>query len=133
MANTFTIPDTYHCFKDFCSLDSIFYSSLMLFILLHRMILHGAGICLIFFTFNNPGFQVMFWIHVKCKNSFFIIQIYSGITIGRVLNRELYTNRFKKIIYLHVSTDCFMKISLQSMGPVDWREIFIKQSVDKCK
>ena len=38
--------------------------------------------------------------------------IYSGITRGRVLIEELYTYRLQKLIYLHLSADCFMKISL---------------------
>ena len=45
-----------------------------------------------------------------------IIQICSGITRGRVLNGELYAQRLDKLIYLHLSTDCFMKIPLQSTG-----------------
>ena len=40
-----------------------------------------------------------------------INQISSGITRGRVLNGELYAHRLQKLIYLHLSTDCFMKIS----------------------
>ena len=43
-----------------------------------------------------------------------MIKICSGITRGRVLNGELYVQRLQKLIYLHSSTDCFMKISLQS-------------------
>ena len=49
--------------------------------------------------------------------------MYSGITSGRVLNLTsrifvhiymyIYTN-LQKLIYLHLLTDCFMKISLQS-------------------
>ena len=63
-----------------------------------------------------------------------IIQICSGITHGRVFNGEHYAQRLQKLIYLHLSRDCFMKISLQpTVGPVDWREIFMKQSVDKCR
>ena len=45
-----------------------------------------------------------------------IIQICSGITRGRVLSGELYVQRLQKLIYLHLPTDCFMKISLQSTG-----------------
>ena len=52
-----------------------------------------------------------------------IIQIYSGITRGRVLNGELYAQRLQKLIYLYLFTDCFMICS------DDWREIFMKQSV----
>ena len=33
---------------------------------------------------------------------------------GRVLNGELYAPRFQKLINVHVITDCFVKISLQS-------------------
>ena len=43
-----------------------------------------------------------------------IIQICYGITRGRVLNGELYAQRLQKLIYLHLFTDCFMKISLQT-------------------
>ena len=43
-----------------------------------------------------------------------IIQNCSGITHGRVLNRHLYAQRLQKLIYLHLFTDRFMKISLQS-------------------
>ena len=35
-----------------------------------------------------------------------------------MLNGELYAQRFQKIIYLHLFTDCFMKISLQSSEPI---------------
>ena len=35
------------------------------------------------------------------------IQICSGITRGRVLNGELYAQRLQKLIYLHLSKDCF--------------------------
>ena len=31
-----------------------------------------------------------------------LIQIYSGITCGRVLNGELYTQNLQKLIYLHI-------------------------------
>ena len=41
-----------------------------------------------------------------------IIQIYSGITRGGMINGELHTQRLQKLIYLCLSTDCFMKISL---------------------
>ena len=41
--------------------------------------------------------------------------MYSGITDGRVRNGELYTHvqTVQKLIYLHLFTDCFMKISPQ--------------------
>ena len=38
----------------------------------------------------------------------------SGITHGRVLNGELYAQRFQNLIYVHLFTDCFMNISPQS-------------------
>ena len=44
----------------------------------------------------------------------YIIQIYFGITCGRVLNGELYAQSLQKLIYLHMSMDSFMTISLQS-------------------
>ena len=45
-----------------------------------------------------------------------MIQICSGITSGRVLNGEFYAQILQKLIYLHLLTGCFMKISLQSSG-----------------
>ena len=42
-----------------------------------------------------------------------MIQIYSGITSGRVRNGELYAQISQKLSYLHLLTGCFMKISLQ--------------------
>ena len=45
-----------------------------------------------------------------------VIQLCFGITRGkRVLSGELYTQRFQKLIYLHLFTDCFMKISHRSL------------------
>ena len=43
-----------------------------------------------------------------------IIQIYSGITRGIVLNGERYAQRLEKLIYLYLFTDCSMPISSQS-------------------
>ena len=37
--------------------------------------------------------------------------------------------RLQKLIYLRLSTHCFMEISLLST-PDKWREIFMKQSVE---
>ena len=45
-----------------------------------------------------------------------IIQIYSGITCGRVLNGECYTQRLHKLIFLYLSTGCFVEFSLLSSG-----------------
>ena len=45
----------------------------------------------------------------------FIIQLCSGIMHGRVLNGELYAHKLQKLIYVHLFTDCVMKISLQSL------------------
>ena len=53
---------------------------------------------------------------------YFIIQLCSGITHGRVLNGELYAQVFQKLIYLHLFTDCFMKISLQSSEQMQFKE-----------
>ena len=47
-------------------------------------------------------------------SKYHIIQLCSGITPGTVLSGELYAQRLQKLIYLHLFTDCFMKISLQS-------------------
>ena len=67
-----------------------------------------------------------------------IIQIYSGITRGRVLNGDLYAQRLQKLIYLVL----FYKLFYEAFSPIletilkqisskDWREIFTKQSVNK--
>ena len=37
--------------------------------------------------------------------------VFYNITRGRVLSGELYAQRFQKFIYVHLFTDCFMKIS----------------------
>ena len=37
----------------------------------------------------------------------------SGITRVSVVNGELYAQRFHKLIYLHLITDCFMNFSPQ--------------------
>ena len=54
--------------------------------------------------------------YIKCRSKCilyeYIIQICSGIARGRVLNGELYAQRLQKLIHLHLSADCFMKISL---------------------
>ena len=75
----------------------------------------------------------------------YMIQISSGIASGRVVNWELYAQRLQKLIYLHLLTGCFMKISLQSSEQNsfflqnsefccdDWREILVKQPVSKCR
>ena len=54
-----------------------------------------------------------------------IIQTCSGITRGRVLNGELYTQGLQKLIYLHLFTDC---VCSHDVG-----EIFMKQSVNICR
>ena len=52
--------------------------------------------------------------HIIPRNS--IVQIYSGITSGRVLVWELLYTKLLEVNYLHLPTYCFMKISLQSTG-----------------
>ena len=79
------------------------------------------------------------WKH-DCKHIFSTFLFWR---LGREQSGVSYnTQRLQKLIYLHLSTDYFMKISLQLMGPqsmapsvpwMDWREIFMKQSVDKCR
>ena len=44
---------------------------------------------------------------------------------GRVLNEELYAQKFQKVIYLHLFTGCFMKISLQSYEPIQFTFIYL--------
>ena len=66
---------------------------------------------------NGFLFQVLLqvyciWSIAKCVN--YIIQLCSGITRRRVLDGELYAQRFQRSFYLHLFTDYFMKISRQS-------------------
>ena len=64
------------------------------------------------------------------------IHICAGITLGRVPTRDLYAQQLQKLIYLHLCTDCFMKISLQSSEQIRsnyWRELFMNQPVNKCR
>ena len=66
---------------------------------------------------NNCHFDLQFSnVSVVAESRKHTIQICSEITRGRVLNGELYAQRLQKLIYLHLSTDCFMQISLHSSG-----------------
>ena len=57
-------------------------------------------------------FDICFTKYVDVVES--VIQMCSGITCGRMLIGELYAQRFQNLIYLHLFTDCFIKISPQS-------------------
>ena len=48
-----------------------------------------------------------------CQASF-VVQICYKTKCGRVLNGKLYAQRLQKLIFLHLSTDCF--ISLHQRG-----------------
>ena len=61
-----------------------------------------------------------------------MIQIYSGITSGRVLNGELYAQRLQKLIYLHLLTGCFMKICLQSSEKTAWKQMQTNNFCNLC-
>ena len=91
------------------------------------------------------------------KLIYHIIQIYSGITSGRVLDGELLYTKilevnlfafayrlfhedFSPIVGVLHDTQPFSNLFQSFFGeksimqsPVDWREIFMKQSVGKCK
>ena len=56
--------------------------------------------------------------HTFCDITTYIIQIYFGIAHRRVLNGELCTQRLQKLIYLCLSSDCFIKIFLHSLGQI---------------
>ena len=63
-----------------------------------------------------------------------IIEIFSGITSGRVLHGKLLDTEILEATLFALPTDCFMRISLQVMRHlVNWKEIFMKQSEGKCK
>ena len=51
-----------------------------------------------------------------------------------MLNEEFYAQRFQRLIHLHLFTDYFMKIYPQALeGSDHCGEMFMKQSVNKCK
>ena len=63
-----------------------------------------------------------------------IIEIYSGITSGRVLNWELlYTEILQVNLFAFAYSLFHEHFSPIYEGLVNWREIFMKQSVGKCK
>ena len=47
----------------------------------------------------------------------------SGITRGRVLNEEPYAQRFQKLIYLLLLTECFMNVFPQSLEQIQCIDI----------
>ena len=65
---------------------------------------------------ENNGCIVPLYIYIYIY--IYIIQIYSGITCGRVLNGELYTCKLYKLINLCWSTGCFVKLHFTKQ-PVD--------------
>ena len=60
------------------------------------------------FKFLMTKYLICFFSLTVCL----IICYESACTCGRVLNAELYAQRLQKLIYLHLSTACFIKISL---------------------
>ena len=40
----------------------------------------------------------------------YVVQICYKITCGRVFNGKIYAQRLQKLIYLHLSTDCFISL-----------------------
>ena len=73
---------------------------------------------------HGQGSRYCLGVVIRTVYSNAVIQICSGITCGTVLNGELYAQRLQKLIYLHLSTDCFMKISLHSAGPSEERNLY---------
>ena len=64
--------------------------------------------CYLSWRSANIGHLQASWINIYIYK--YIIQIYSGITCGRVLNGELYTCKLYKLINLCWSTGCFVKL-----------------------
>ena len=68
---------------------------------------------------------------------YYITQVYSGITSGRVLDGELlYTKILEDNLFAfayRLFHEDFSLIDSIGQHPVDWKEIFMKQSVGKCK
>ena len=65
-------------------------------------------------TRKNRGHQQYMFNQYFSLLFYYVIQMCSGITCDRVLNREFYAQRFQKLIYLHLFTDWFMKTSPKS-------------------
>ena len=84
-----------------------------------------------------------------CINAFCIIQIYSGITSGRVLEGELLCTVILEVklfafaytlfhedfspIYEASYTQRLQKLLHNLRSLINWREIFMRQSIGKCK
>ena len=78
------------------------------------------------------------WIHGPIGSVFYlfiyIIQIYSGITSGRVLDGELLYTAILEVNLLAFAYRLFHEdFSPISEGLVNWKGIFMKHSVGKCK
>ena len=82
--------------------------------LLKNLTLHSVVIIHKIYSVNS-GF-VTGWHYIYIYIYIYIIQIYSGITCGRVLNGELYTCKLYKLISLCWSTRLFREVTLHSSG-----------------
>ena len=59
---------------------------------------------------------------------------YTMLTVFLTQNiKDIYSNHHSEQYFDTLSTDRFVKISLQLMMQDNWREIFSKQSVYKCR
>ena len=59
-------------------------------------------------------------IYLKCR--------LESHVVSRVFSGELYTQRFRKLIYLHLFTNCFMKISPQPWERFDCVPTIVEKS-----
>ena len=68
--------------------------------------------------------------HLWLHSVIHIIQIYSGITSGRGLDGELL---YTEILEVNLFAFAYRLFHDLQIVTVNWREIFTKRSVDKCK
>ena len=91
-----------------------------------------------FELFTWVGYLVSKWLdltrklsmpHEECMNSKRIIQIYSLITCGRVVDGELLYTEIIEVNLVALAYRLFHK----DFSPIYFNEIFMKQSLGKCK
>ena len=100
-----------------CSVDNINFHYLFIYLF---TLTQSTVACLWFILIYIPIYTNIYIYQHRLINLYnlhvciYIIQIYSGITFGRVLNGELYTCKLYKLINLCWSTGCFVKLHFTS-------------------
>ena len=96
--------------------------------------MEGESTVVSYICFHIGGMYVSIW--RKKNRIYYKWQMCSGITPGRVLNGELYAHTLQKLIYLHLSTDCFMNerafnVSIFMLGAVYWHSLCYNNNMSR--